>query len=125
MDTSWEHQSSYLAPLSINPDKCKIYLIKLPNFTRPGIGVSGAEWVVDNKIGLLLYDFEDAMHPSEPFAQAQLLEWAIGQGIVSGCELSRAVEYYRKTGRAEGLLVVSPLKIPKGTGSLVNPLWIV
>jgi hypothetical protein len=96
-----------------------------PDFTRPGLGVTGAEWVVDNKIGLLLYDFEDAMHPSEPFAQGQLLEWAIGQGIVSGCNFGEAVKYSRTTGRYDGLLVVSPLKIPQGTGSLVNPLWIV
>lgn len=96
-----------------------------PQFTRPGLGVSGAEWIVDNKIALVIYDFEDAMHPDEPLAQTQLLEWPIGQGIVSSADLAPASQFYRRSGQAEGLLVVSPLKIPGGTGSPVNPLWMV
>lgn len=96
-----------------------------PDWKRPGLGVSGAEWMVDNKVALIVYDFEDANHPEQPHAVAQLLEWAIGQGIVATAKLDEAAAYRARTGRAEGLLVISPLKIPGGTGSPVNPLWIV
>lgn len=95
------------------------------DFKRPGLGVSGAEWLVDNRIGLLVYDFEDANRPGEPHAPGQLLEWAVGQGIVASADLSRAAAHRRDTGQADGLLVVSALKIPGATGSPVNPLWIV
>ena len=92
---------------------------------RPGIGTSAAEWIVDNRIGLLVYDFEDAVGTGLDHAPGQLLTWAVGQGIVASADLSRAAALQRAEGTFEGMLTVSPLKIPKGTGSPVNPLWIV
>jgi hypothetical protein len=40
-------------------------------------------------------------------------------------DLTVAARHRADTGRADGLLVVAPLKIPGGTGSPVNPIWIV
>lgn len=96
-----------------------------PDFKRPGLGSSGAQWLVEHGVSLLVYDFEDANHPSEPHAAGQLLEWAIGQGIVATADLTAAARHRAATGQADGLLVVAPLKIPGGTGSPVNPIWIV
>ncbi|HXV92010.1 MAG TPA: cyclase family protein, partial [Pseudonocardia sp.] len=44
-----------------------------PEFRRPGLGGSGAEWIVEHRVALLVYDFEDAEHPDEPHAGGQLL----------------------------------------------------
>jgi len=43
----------------------------------------------------------------------------------STADLTAAARHRAGTGQADGLLVVAPLKIPGGTGSPVNPIWIV
>ncbi len=88
---------------------------------NPGVGRSAAEWIADHDVAVLCWDFLDSNHPSQPLACVHLLTWAIGLVLVDNCDLSAAVG----TGRATGQLVVAPLALPGGTGSLVQPLLIV
>jgi kynurenine formamidase len=88
----------------------------------PGVGRSAAEWIADNGVSILCWDFLDSNHPDEPFVCVHLLLWAIGLVLVDNCELSAAASWSRDAGRSTGALVVSPLAIPGGTGSLVHPL---
>jgi kynurenine formamidase len=88
----------------------------------PGVGRSAAEWIADHGVSALCWDFLDSNHPDEPFVCVHLLLWAIGLVLVDNCELSAAASWSRATGRATGALVLAPLAIPGGTGSLVHPL---
>jgi kynurenine formamidase len=88
---------------------------------NPGAGRSAAEWIADHDVSILCWDFLDSNHPSQPLACVHLLTWAIGLVLVDNCDLSRAAA----SGRATGQLVVAPLAVPGGTGSLVQPALIV
>jgi kynurenine formamidase len=87
----------------------------------PGVGRSAAEWIVDNRVSILCWDFLDSNHPDQPFAAVHLLLWAIGLVLVDNCDLSAAAAWSRREQRATGALVVAPLAIPGATGSLVHP----
>jgi kynurenine formamidase len=86
----------------------------------PGVGRSAARWIVDHDVSVLCWDFLDSNHPAEPMACVHLLNHAIGLVLVDNCDLAAA----RATGRATGALVVAPLAVPGGTGSLVQPLFL-
>jgi kynurenine formamidase len=87
----------------------------------PGVGASAARWIVEHDVSILCWDFMDSNHPAEPAACVHLLNWAIGLVLVDNCDLSGACA----AGRATGALVVAPLAVPGGTGSLVHPLLLV
>jgi kynurenine formamidase len=88
---------------------------------NPGVGRAAAEWIADHDVSILCWDFLDSNHPSQPLACVHLLTWAIGLVLVDNCDLSGAV----RAGRATGQLVVSPLALPGGTGSLVQPVLVI
>jgi kynurenine formamidase len=87
---------------------------------NPGVGRSAAEWIADHDVSILCWDFLDSNHPSQPLACVHLLTWAIGLVLVDNCDLSAAV----RSGRTTGQLVVAPLALPGGTGSLVQPVLV-
>jgi kynurenine formamidase len=88
---------------------------------RPGLGMSGARWIVEHDVSVLCWDFIDAIHPDEPWPSTHLLIWAIGLVIVDNCDFA-ALRARRSP--STGGLVIAPLPIPRGTGSVVNPLFI-
>lgn len=90
----------------------------------PGVGRSAAEWIVDNGVSVLCWDFLDSNHPSEPFVCVHLLIWALGLVLVDNCHLAGAAEAAAARGDATGALVVAPLAVPGATGGLVRPLWL-
>jgi kynurenine formamidase len=92
---------------------------------NPGVGRSGAEWIADHDVSILCWDFLDSNHPTQPLACVHLLTWAIGLVLVDNCDLSGAAAAARSSGRTAGQLVVAPLALPGGTGSLVQPFWVI
>lgn len=88
---------------------------------RPGLGLSGAEWIVEHDVSVLCWDFIDAIHPDEPWPSTHLLIWAIGLVIVDNCDFA-ALRAHQSP--SVGGLVIAPLPVPQGTGSAVNPLFI-
>lgn len=91
---------------------------------RPGIGVDGAEWIADNRVSVLCWDFVDANHPTQPRMAVHVLIWAIGLVVVDCCEFTRAAQVARDRGVGVGALALAPLRIPGATGSPVNPLLV-
>jgi kynurenine formamidase len=90
----------------------------------PGVGRSAAEWIIDNGVSILCWDFLDSNHPSQPFVCVHLLIWAAGLVLVDNCDLSHVAASAHADGRATGALVVAPLAVPGATGSLVQPFLI-
>jgi kynurenine formamidase len=88
---------------------------------RPGLGMSGAEWIAEHDVSVLCWDFIDAIHPDEPWPSTHLLIWAIGLVIVDNCDFAAL---RARPSPSTGGLVIAPLPIPRGTGSAVNPLFI-
>jgi kynurenine formamidase len=91
----------------------------------PGIGAAGAEWIADQPISLLAWDFLDAIHPSEPVLAVHWLIWAIGLLLVDNCDFSTAVPLLRQRGVSTGLFSVGPLALAGATGSNVTPFLVV
>lgn len=91
----------------------------------PGVGLSGAEWIADHDVSVLGWDFLDASHPDQPPGAVHMLIWAIGLVLVDNCEFAAARAALDAAGKATGLLVVAPLRIPGATGCTVNPLLLV
>ncbi len=90
---------------------------------RPGVGRSGAEWIADNGVSIVCWDFLDATHENEPPLCVHRLIRAIGLLLVDNCDLAGAVAA-REEGQQTGALVVAPIAIPGGTGCNVTPLFV-
>ena len=90
---------------------------------RPGVGRSGAEWIVDHGVSLVCWDFLDASGGGEPPLCVHRLIRAIGLLLVDNCDLGAAAAVARE-GRQTGALVVAPIAIPGGTGCNVTPLLV-
>jgi len=88
----------------------------------PGIGEDGARWIAEHEVGILCWDFLDAVHPSEPVAPVHMLNWALGLLLCDNCDFSRLRA--PMTGRASAALVIAPLPMRGATGCNVNPLLI-
>jgi kynurenine formamidase len=92
---------------------------------RPGIGTSGARWLAKQPLAALLWDMIDAYGGDEVPLSVHLVLWAQGLVLVDNCELGAAARAITSKGERTGLVMVSPLNIPKGTGSAVNPLLLI
>lgn len=88
----------------------------------PGAGAGAAEWIADRGVSILGWDFLDAGHPDQPPGAVHGLIWALGLVLVDNCDFAAARAAFTDARTATGLLVVSPLRIPGGTGCTVNPL---
>jgi kynurenine formamidase len=84
--------------------------------------VGAAEWIADRGAAIVGWDFLDAGHPSQPPGAVHMLIWAIGLVLVDNCDFAAARAALAAAGKATGLLVVAPLRIPGATGCTVNPL---
>lgn len=88
----------------------------------PGAGAGAAEWIADRGAAIVGWDFLDAGHPSQPPGAVHMLIWAIGLVLIDNCDFAAARVALAAAGKATGLLVVAPLRIPGATGCTVNPL---
>ena len=89
---------------------------------RPGVGRSGAEWMADNGVSIVCWDFIDVIDGPQPGLYVHRLIRAIGLLLVDNCDLAGAAGLARDRGVQTGALVVSPIAIPGGTGCHVTPL---
>ena len=89
---------------------------------RAGVGRSGAEWLADHRVGLVCWDFLDALEPGRREMSVHLLVWAIGLVLVDNCDLGVAQRALAGKDAPTGLLSVAPLPLRGATGCLVNPL---
>jgi kynurenine formamidase len=89
--------------------------------TVPGVGRSAAEWIVDHGVSILCWDFLDSNHPAEPLGCVHMLVWAVGLVLVDNCDLAAAAAHQHARGVADGTLVLAPIAVPGGTGSVVHP----
>ncbi len=92
---------------------------------RPGLGRSGADWLVEQQVSVLAWDFLDACNHDDPDYCIHLLIWAIGLALVDNCRLQEARAALAERQVREGMLVVGPLRLEGSTGTLVNPLLLV
>ena len=53
------------------------------------------------------------------------LIWAIGLVLIDNCDFGAARAALAAAAKGTGLLVVAPLRIPGGTGCMVNPLLLI
>ena len=91
---------------------------------RPGLGRSGAEWLVDRCVSVLGWDFLDAHGEGLDVLPAHAMTWAVGLILIDNCELGSAARSMREAGVSEGLLCVAPPRLRGVTGSLVNPVLV-
>jgi len=103
----------------------KLEPLTISRAMRPGIGEDGARWLAKQRISAIAWDFLDAHHPAEVPHPVHFLIWALGLALVDNCDFARARSLVTSKQKHTGLLVVSPLNVPGGTGSVVNPTYVV
>jgi kynurenine formamidase len=92
---------------------------------RPGAGASAAEWLVDNRVSIVCWDFIDSGHPDVPPLPIHRLIWAVGMLLVDNCDLSAVGPSLAGRDVQAGALSVSPIAVPGGTGCAVTPLLVI
>ncbi len=104
-----------------------------PGFGFPGgVHASAVEFLYETDASLLCWDWQDAPTVDQgipnpathavPMHVHHLLLPYMGMPIIDNADLERLAEACAELGRYEFLFVCSPLVIPRGTGSPVNPL---
>jgi kynurenine formamidase len=91
---------------------------------RPGVGEDGARWISRQPVSVLCWDFVDAYVGGDRTAYVHLLIWAMGLALVDNCDLRAVRGALGDRPVKTAMLVVSPLRIPRATASLVNPLLV-
>jgi hypothetical protein len=91
---------------------------------RPGVGEDGARWISGQPVSVLCWDFVDAYAGGERTPYVHLLIWAMGLALVDNCDLRAVREALADRRVKTAMLVISPLRIPRATASLVNPLLV-
>jgi kynurenine formamidase len=87
----------------------------------PAVDASVADWIADRGVSVLCWDLLDCpVHDRMEF-HIHLMIWAIGLAIVDNCDFAALRDALRAAGKHTALLTIAPLRIPYGTGSLVNP----
>ena len=90
---------------------------------RPGIGPSGLHWVADRDPSILAWDMMEAsVGQAGTHYLGHLLIWALGLIIVDNCDFHAARAKLARQTTGAALLSIAPLKLPRATGCLVNPL---
>lgn len=101
-------------------------LAEVGDGVRAGLGPSAGEWIADNRISILCWDFLDACGPTTLPRSVHLLIWTIGLALVDNSHLGgRVHETLMSHDAWEGLLTVAPLPLEQATGSLVNPILLI
>jgi kynurenine formamidase len=92
---------------------------------RPGAGSGAAQWIADNRVSIVCWDFLDSSHPQEPALCIHRLIWAVGLLLVDNCDLSRVPDGLASRASKTGALALTPIAVPGGTGSAVTPLLVI
>ncbi len=92
---------------------------------RPGAGATAAQWIADNHVSIVCWDFLDSSHPQEPPLCIHRLIWAVGLLLVDNCDLSRVPAGLEGRATRAGALALTPIAVPGGTGSAVTPLLVI
>jgi kynurenine formamidase len=93
---------------------------------RPGIGPDGVRWVAEHRPSILAWDLMEASGEGEgSHYLGHLLIWATGLVVIDNCDHSAARDLLAGRTPKAGLLSVAPLKLPRATGCLVNPLLLI
>lgn len=91
-----------------------------------GLHPSCARWLHDRGVAIFGSDTHGELMPSvaegSPYPLHQLLIVAMGMPMFDNCDLEALGEAAEKHGRWEFMLTASPLAIPRGTGSPLNPI---
>jgi putative cyclase len=110
---AWEKQTG----LKISSgDAIFLYTGRKPGMEETGVGydLSIARLLKQRDVAVVSSDGANADH--------QLTLAALGVYLIDSTELAQAAETAARLKRWEFMLVVSPLPVPGGTGSVVNPL---
>jgi kynurenine formamidase len=93
-----------------------------------GLHVSCARWFKQRDIAVIGSDVHAELMPSPvagiPYPMHQLFVVAMGMPMFDNCDLEPLSEAAAARGRWEFLLMASPLVVPRGTGSPLNPVAI-
>ena len=93
-----------------------------------GLHATCARWLKDRDVSVLASDATSDTHPSnidgEPLPIHKLVIVALGTPIFDNCDLEALSETANRLRRWEFLVTASPMVIPGGTGSPLNPLAI-
>lgn len=93
-----------------------------PGVPRPGLHASCLRFVREHDVALLVWDMADEERgPECPWGMHSAL-FAFGLPLLDNALLAPLAAACRQEGRYEFALVVAPLVVHGGTGSLVNPL---
>jgi kynurenine formamidase len=93
-----------------------------------GLHASCLPWLKQHDIALLVSDLASDLMPSQvegvrlPIHLVTIA--ALGVPIIDNCDLEPVSKFSAEQGRWEFLFVASPLAVPGGTGSPINPLAI-
>ena len=94
-----------------------------PTDARPGLHVSCARFVRDHDVAVLAWDMLDARPDADnhPWPVHGVL-YSYGVPLLDNALLEPLATACAEERRHEFLFVVLPLKVPRGTGSPVNPI---
>ena len=110
---AWEKQSGVKIS---SGDAIFLYTGRKPGMAETGVGydLSIARFLKQRDVAVVSSDGGNADH--------QLTLAVMGVYLIDNVELAQAAETAARLKRWEFMLVVSPLPVPGGTGSVVNPL---
>jgi kynurenine formamidase len=92
---------------------------------RPGLTAEAVRWLFEHDIAVYSGDCVEQMpgpYPDLPLPLHQIGLVAMGLAILDNPDMEGLVAAASEEGRNDFLFVCSPLRIPGGTGSAVNPL---
>lgn len=91
--------------------------------TRPGLDGSCLEFIRDADCSVLAWDMMDAApNPPRVAWSVHGALYSFGIALIENCDLGELARTCREYQRSEFLLLVAPLAVVGGTGSLVNPI---
>lgn len=90
---------------------------------RPGLHVSCARFIRDRDVSILAWDMHDAMPDANQLPwPAHGVLYAYGVALLDNALLEPLAQACADERRYEFMFMALPLKIPRGTGSPVNPI---
>ena len=96
--------------------------VSAPN-PRPGLAVSCAKYIRDRDVAVLGWDMHDALPDKNGLPwPGHGVVYSYGVALLDNALLEPLAQACAEEGRYEFMFMALPLKIPRGTGSPVNPV---
>lgn len=92
---------------------------------RAGIAAESVAWIHERQVAVYSGDCVEHLpgpYPSVPLPLHMVGLVAMGLVMLDNPDVEVLADAVRETGRSEFLLTCAPLRIPRGTGSAVNPI---